>query len=178
MKPIVGIDPGPERSGFVIVTPDLLEPGRLPSLLDADAAIRNDLVLEKLAPLRGVTVCCEVMNNIRATAGIDTFETCYWIGEFRAACKAHELPWEPIMQSDVKKAMIGTRNGKPALVRREIIRRYSYGIDDPKRAARVAIGSQTRQGPLYGVSDHAWMALAVTLTHIQNEKEKQDAVNA
>lgn len=159
-RPVVGIAPGPERSGLVIVTPDLFDPVALPALVEAHALMRNELVADKLSALRFLTVVCNAPRIRRKTP----LELLLWVGEFRHAARPTNR-WH----------MAGPVEGSLATVRREVIARYAP-VADPSRATRIAVGTEKFQGPLYGVDGHAWKALAVILTHFTNER-KSDAVH-
>lgn len=172
MLKLIGIDPGPERSGLVIAT----QPYRdaLPDILTADGSARNELVLSAIRS-SGAVVVCETLSEIRQSVGADVFQTAYWIGEFRGA--ARENVWEPVEARHVKRALLGTVTGKQSLVRAEIIKRYAHGIEDKKKAQKLAVGTATRPGPLFGVSDHAWMALACMIAYL-DRKETKNVVTA
>lgn len=186
---IIAIDPGPERSGFIFATwaavgirpfPD--EPETIGTFLPVidyvDGSMKNDDVRLRIVDASALThICCETMNNIGGKPGAETFETCYWIGEFRGMAKQQRRPWAPIEQGDVKKHVIGTRSGKPSLVRKELIKRWAFGETDEKLAKRIAMGTATKPGPLFGVTDHAWMALAVMVTYIDKKQEERNALS-
>jgi len=85
--------------------------------------------------------------------GIETFETCYWIG---AMC--HEYNGKRIYRSTVKHHLCGSSKAKDANVRQALIDRFGPGRE-------LAIGTKKNPGPLYGISSHCWAALALAVTY-------------
>lgn len=172
MALIYGIDPGPERSGFVAIN-HVSDGESFPQVLEADGEIHNGLVRTRIREADpSVTVCCEVMSAIRATVDQNTFETCYAIGEFRNETKSRHMGiWIPIEARSVKRGIIGTVTGSSSLVMRELVKMFAFGETDPAKAKRAAVGTVKHPGPLFGVSKHAWMALACVMVYLKSRRE-------
>jgi hypothetical protein len=142
---ILAIDPGPDSSGVV-----LLYGGRIAW---ANAAMDNFELLWRLRHDPDVQVACEVMQASYApTIGADVIETILWTGEFRHVCRSRPTPMLAISRQQVKAAVCnGNTRATDAGVRQALIDRL--GPPGTKRAP----------GPTYGVTSHAWAALAVAL---------------
>ena len=80
----------------------------------------------------------------------DSIETVLWTGRFRQAWHSPEEV-RMIRRSEVKLALCGTTRAKDANVRQAVIDR----LGPP--------GTKKQPGPTYGVTSHAWQALAVAL---------------
>lgn len=141
---ILAIDPGPVRSGVVSFID-----GRIAW---ADPAMLNGAVLLHVeqAPAN-VRVACEVMQASYApTIGADVIETIKWVGEFRHARRP--LPLLELSRQRIKAVLCnGNVKANDAGVRQALIDR----LGPP--------GSKKAPGPTYGVTSHAWAALAVAV---------------
>lgn len=140
---ILGIDPGPSNSACVV-----LENG---TIRFADSAIDND---EVIAMLRGGLfkpspdlVACEGIACYGMTVGAETFETCEMIGRIRERVQKHIF--HKIYRKDIKMHLCRTMRSKDKHIREALIKIYGDA------------GTKKNPGPTYGVSSHAWSALAV-----------------
>ena len=153
---VLAIDPGSERSAFVILDTGWDE------LLSFDTWTNEGLVswLRNVAfPVpRGPTqVIIEKVEGFGMAVGAETFETVFWSGRFAEA--AYPLPVHRIGRKAVKLHLCGETRAKDPNVRQALIDRY--GGTGGKDAA---IGRKGARGPLYGVSKDVWAALAVAVT--------------
>jgi hypothetical protein len=170
-----GIDPGTEHSGVVAYDTDyriVLEAGDvsneslLTSLRDPDTRIHR-LYIETIEPM-GLPV------------GKSTLETMRWVGRFQEAWERHSgRSARMVSRSDEKITFCGAatfrdpktgrrRSVTDAQIRQAIIDRFpeTGGGKVPQ------VGTKVQPGPLYGVKGHAWSALSVIITGIENESEK------
>lgn len=149
MSTLVAIDPGPEESAFVVFVDGAPRSfGKKPNLelllplaRLAETNIEAMLVLEMIASY-GMPV------------GAPVFQTCVWIGRFVQVWQSHGAPYSLITRQEVKLELCGNRAAKGANLRQALIDRF--GPDK-----RKAIGVKASPGPLYGVKDDVWSALAV-----------------
>ncbi len=147
---ILGIDPGPERSGVCLY--DAEDRRVVMAVSEAD----NHSLLSDI-PLKADRVFIEMIHNQgRTTVGQETFETCVWVGRFMQACKPRITIVEKILRSKVKMALCGTMRAKDANIRASLLDRFGPGKEK-------AIGTKKNPGPLFGVTGHAWQALAVII---------------
>lgn len=154
MTTLLAIDPGPEESAFVVMDNAgvLCRFGKRPNL-------------ELLVPFGqwaiacpGSTMVLEMIASYGMPVGAPVFTTCVWIGRFVQAWTSHGCPHALITRQEVKLELCGNRAAKGANIRQALIDRY--GPDKSK-----AIGVKKTPGPLYGVKDDVWSALAVATAY-------------
>jgi hypothetical protein len=141
---ILAIDPGSERSAFVAFDGTrVVEHGIVP----------NADLLAKLYHQPWGVVVFEQIESFGMAVGRDVFETVFWTGRMFEAVHAstpHRLP-----RRAVKLHLCGTAKAKDANIRAALMDRFG---------GERAKGTKANPGPLYGVSSHAWAALAVAVT--------------
>lgn len=146
---IIAIDPGTTHSGYIEIDGN----GRI---IHTDKEVPNAEVLETMRCLpAGVRVAIEMMSfqGPSRMVGAETFETCVWIGRFEEA--AHPCKTALVTRSAVLKALAAKNDSQVAFALREL-----YG------GQKTAVGTKKAPGPLYGVSGHAWQALAVGVVYL------------
>ena len=155
---VLAIDPGPKVSGWVI-----LEKGSLKVLASGratptegviemvDIAASGHIVRDENGLMHIVDdVACEMIASYGMAVGAEVFETCLQIGRI---CHA----WE-----------YGT-SGRVTLVKRQEAKMHLCHSPKAKDANVMQalkdklgeVGTKKNPGPLYGISKHAWAALAV-----------------
>lgn len=148
---ILGIDPGPETSGICLYNSNT---GRVE---EAWSAMANDDVIEVIAVTRADAVAIEhIHNQGRAVVGQSTFSTCVWAGQFCRQAIVCLLPAKLILRSAVKMHICGTMRAKDA------------NIAQALRDKLGGKGTRAQPGPTYGVSGHAWQALAVAVVYAES----------
>jgi len=145
----LAIDPGPERSAWLVHD-------------SADDGVRsfgiwsNDLVVGLLrdhALAADVTsIAIEKVESFGMAVGAEVFETVYWSGRFAEA--ARPLMVERVSRRAVKLHLCGSARAKDPNIRAALLDRYGA-------AAR---GTKAHPGPLYGIANDVWSALAVAVT--------------
>jgi len=150
---ILAIDPGPTECGYVVLDGgELVECGIVPTWHCANFDIFN--VLFDQSSRRDVPrLVVEMIASYGMPVGIETFETCYWIG---AMC--HEYNGKRIYRSTIKHHLCGSAKAKDGNIRQALIDRFGPGRE-------LAIGTKKNPGPLYGISSHCWAALALAVTY-------------
>ena len=145
---ILGIDPGPEKSGFAILDGEtVVSSGVLDNWSELDDSMLR-VVGRWTAQDRG-PVAIEMIASYGMPVGADVFRTCVWIGRFlqlNGGC-ATLIP-----RLDVKIHLCHSPKAKDANVRQSLIDR----LGPP--------GTVKAKGPTWGVKSHAWAALAVAVT--------------
>jgi len=170
---IIGIDPGQDKSGYVVYD-------SVAEMVEYAGHLDNGLVLNSLRgcyseyfPFCEDMVTIEGIEPMGLNVGKSVFETCVWIGRFQEA-------WENrsdrkaliISRGDEKivlcgsKTFIDPKTEKRRSVTNSHIRRSLLDKFPAKGGGRVPqIGTKANPGPLYGISgDHCWSALAVIIT--------------
>jgi hypothetical protein len=140
---ILAIDPGTTISGWCILRPD--------DSIDAGVS-DNEGLLYGLPGMPADLLAIEVFEARGMPIGHESIETILYTGMLMQA-----WPGTPIRvkRSEVKRHLCGSLKAKDANVRQAIIDRYG---------GSAAIGRKATPGPLYGVTSHAWAALAVAIT--------------
>lgn len=147
----LAIDPGTDQSQFLVWDGHgqrVGEFGLLPNL-------------ELLESLRGLMVgahciCIEGVASYGMPVGAETFTTCIWIGRFIQKCVEFGTLPEVVYRKDVKMHLCHKTTAKDANIRQALIDRFG--------GKEKAIGRKAAPGPLYGISSHAWAALALAVT--------------
>lgn len=153
MSEVLGIDPGPEESAYVLWDGErILELGNAPN---------RDLLCSLEDPARSFnivppSVCAiEQVRGFGIMASDGLFDTCCWSGRFLQAFGEHRTAWVPRKQ--VSKHICGTAGiSHDKFIREALITRFG-GKD-------IALGKKAAPGVLYGVAGHLWAALAVAIT--------------
>ena len=151
---IFAIDPGPEVSGWVLFDSEagsVIECGSSTPTLDVLGMLRSNLTPGG-NPITG-TVACEMIASYGMAVGESVFDTCVWIGRMKEACE--NSPTRPkfrrIKRQPVKLHLCHSPRAKDANV--------AQALKDKLGEA----GTKKNPGPLFGVSKHAWAALAVAV---------------
>lgn len=146
---ILAIDPGTDESGWCLYHTEgrVLDSGVKPNdiiALEIRASYADELAIERVASY-GMAV------------GREVFETCEWVGEFRGIWNLRRKAALLVYRRDVKLHLCGSAKAKDQNIRQALIDMFGPGKEK-------AIGRKASPGPLYGVSSHAWAALAVAVT--------------
>lgn len=143
---ILGIDPGTTQSGVCFYDDSgiIRKPGVHPNAAVIDliyswSKIDGAVAIENIESSRGMPV------------GADTFTTVRWIGRFQQAAFDPEAVIL-IPRGAVKLHICGSAKAKDSNIRQALIDR----IGPP--------GVKANPGPTFGVTSHAWQALAVAVT--------------
>lgn len=149
---ILAIDPGTTESGWVRYCND--------HVIDS-GVWSNSTMLRKIDEGGFDDLAIEMIASYGMAVGREVFETCVWIGRFIEASRDPEAV-RLIYRRDVKLHLCGTSKAKDANIRQAVIDLFPRlgGGKTPQ------IGTKAQPGPLYGVTSHAWPALAVAITAI------------
>lgn len=169
---VMAIDPGSARSAFVV-----LDASGIPA---AHRIEPNEELLIRLrggpagieppAPVELDAVAIEWMTPRGMPTSAEEFETLWWAGRFTEAL-AHgaatkRVPVVRVSRLAVKRHVCGNVRANDTNIRAALIDRY--GGTAGKEAA---IGRKATPGPLYGLANDEWAALAVAVTHYDQEVE-------
>lgn len=146
---ILGIDPGAKESGWVLWNTEG------PVLWEAKHE-ENSAILEKIErrlfcdDLQLIAI--ERIRGYGIVAGDDTFDTCEWIGRFKQRSMDCGINCLLIPRKEIKLHLCGNTTTNDKYVRQALIDRFG------------GTGTKKNPGPLFGISGHAWSALAVAVT--------------
>jgi hypothetical protein len=167
MNWILAIDPGPSTSGVI-----LAEDSNPPAIVMADPKMNNDDILLALSEnqWQADTLLIEQVESYGMAVGADVFETVYQSGQFAHAWKTRTTSEAVrIPRKRVKLTLCQSMRAKDPNIRQAIIDRYP-----PTGGGRCPqIGNKAMPGPLRHVASHAWSALALIITYIDNREEAQ-----
>ena len=160
---LLAIDPGPAVSGAVVLDTAVDPPAVLevfPEIDTADLCARCLLVVGQNKP---DDLAIEMVSSYGMPVGREVFETVLWIGRIGQAFSWGRTTL--VYRKEVKLHLCNSLRAKASNVRRAILDLYprTGGGKTPQ------VGTKKQPGPLYGVSKHAWAALAVGITWAQDE---------
>jgi len=145
---ILAIDPGPLQSGYVLYDGTIIDCG----------VMQNERILLMLEHAHGIDkLAIEGIASYGMPVGEETFDTCIWIGRF-----GQKFGWEfveLIYRARVKMFLCGSSRAKDTNIRQALIDKFG---------GSAAIGRKAEPGPLYKVKAHAWSALAVAYTAMED----------
>lgn len=142
MRLTLAIDPGTTQSGVVLFDgANVVESG----------VHDNQAVLDIIASSNADVLACEMIASYGMAVGKEVFETCVWIGRFQQAWRDPETV-RKVYRKDVKMHLCGSPRAKDPNIRQALM-----DLLGPP-------GTKKSRGPTYGVSSHAWAALAVAVT--------------
>lgn len=150
---VLAIDPGTSESQFLLW--DMAEQ----RVVENYFAENGTCLAEINASIDGIKaghVCIEMVASYGMPVGREVFETCVWIGRFFERSSVLGVTPALIPRQDVKLHLCHSCRAKDGNVRQALVDRFG-GKD-------AAIGRKTTPGPLYGISGHAWAALALAIT--------------
>lgn len=145
MTEILGIDPGTAESGWC-----LFDGARV---IDC-GVLKNEVILCLLGAdwrFEAENIAIEMVASYGMAVGREVFETCVWVGRFQQAWRSPDQV-RMVYRREVKQNLCGNQQAKDANIRQALLDRIG-----PR-------GTKKAPGPTYGVSSHAWSALAVAVT--------------
>ena len=154
MDGILAIDPGTLESGWVVYDG---------AAVTAAGVMPNAEMLTYLQRahfrVNGHLLALEMVASYGMAVGRDVFETVRWTGRFQQAWHDPEAA-HLVYRKDVKLHLCGSPLAKDPNIRQALLDLFpaTGGGKTPQ------IGTKGQPGPLYGVSRHAWAALAVAVT--------------
>ena len=148
---VYAIDPGTTESGWV-----LLDRGNVVGTgVDNNHDVLRWIKHGQSAHLLAI----EMIAGMGMTVGQTTFDTCKWIGRFQQAWRDPDLV-QLVLRRQVKTFLCGNQQAKDQNIRQALLDIFPC----TGGGATPQIGTKAKPGPLYGVSSHAWSALAVAVT--------------
>jgi len=146
---IFAIDPGPTQSGWCLLDD---------SGVADSGTTDNHVLLARVKETNVTTLAIEMVASYGMAVGASVFETVRWIGRFQQAWRNPEAV-QLAYRKDIKMHLCHSMRAKDANIRQALLDRFpaTGGGKTPQ------IGTKSKPGPLYGVSGHAWSALAVAI---------------
>ena len=169
MTTLLAIDPGPEVSGAVLLDtsedpPRVIRPW---SSISTEALLHLCIDRQHLAgtawkPIDHLAI--EMVSSYGMPVGREVFETVLWIGRMMQAFGAADTSL--IYRRDVKLEICGLSRAKDMNIRHALLDLYprTGGGKTPQ------VGTKKQPGPLFGMSQHAWPALALGVTWMRERQ--------
>ncbi len=158
---ILAIDPGNVLSGWCILDDNTLKP------LNFDKSLNQDLLAilsnqDSMTPPDAVVI--ERVASYGMAVGKEVFQTCEWIGRFTQRAQDLGLPVGYVYRREEKVHICGDSRAKDSNIRQALIDRFAQ--HDLKN------GKGTKKDPdwFYGFRADIWMAYAVGLTYIEQDR--------
>ena len=157
---ILAIDPGTEKSGFVLFesnTKSIIESG----------IVENEELLHRSTWADADVVAIEMVKSYGMAVGDTTFETVLWVGRFIQYAVSNGIMHDKLYKKvDINPTLCFSNKAKDANIRQAIMDMF-----EPTGGGKTPqVGTKAQPGPLYGVSSHAISALAVALTYCLKNK--------
>lgn len=146
---ILAIDPGTVESGWCIYS----------SKRVIASGVEDNHAILRMVKDWNYAIAIEMIASYGMPVGKETFETVVWIGRFIQAF-VRPIEVRLVFRKEVKLFLCGSLKAKDPNVRQALLDMFptSGGGKTPQ------IGVKAKPGPLFGVSSHAWSALAVAVT--------------
>jgi len=160
---ILGIDPGTTETGWCVYdsnTEQVLDREKEDNKLFV-TRIPDIVCFHKIDVIAYEMVACYGM-----AVGKSVFETVLWMGRFLQSADGLGCKIERLYRKDVKINLCNSMKAKDSNVRQAILDRFpaSGGGKVPQ------VGTKSEPGPLFGVSNDIWSALALCLTYVDTFK--------
>ena len=167
---MLALDPGSSATGWVLMDFDtgaVLRHGK-----DANdqllAWYRDQSVDDEETFDPGDVAIIEFMSPRGMTTSEHEFDALWWAGRLTEALDVAGVPVDRITRQEVKYVILGAYNvkGGDAAVRSVIIDRYANG-----GGKAAAVGLKATPGPLYGIREDEWAALALACAYQDDARD-------
>lgn len=148
MNDVLAIDPGPVESGWCY-----LRDGKPIEF----GVLDNGLLLGRVSSVIVDLLAIEMVASYGMAVGKDVFETCVWIGRFQQAWRMPNQV-QLIYRKTITTHICGRSKANGSEIRQALIDRFG------------PVGTKKKPGPTYGITSHAWSALAVAVTAAETGK--------
>ncbi len=141
---ILAIDPGNEKSAFVVMFD-----GKIIEKGIAENGVFIDAIKYYCVVKGSPKIVIEMVASYGMAVGKTIFETCVWIGKFTREAEINNIPVEFVYRKDIKMHLCQSMRAKDSNIMQALKDRYGE------------VGCKSKPGPLYGVKKDIWSALAV-----------------
>lgn len=150
---ILGIDPGTYSSGWALYDPDA-------RIVTESGTYENGFMEKCLESGYYRTVALEMIGHYGTgmSVGAETYHTVLWIGRWLKVCEMVGVEAVLLRRPSIKAELCGEARAKDSNVTQAL-----RDLLGPK-------GTKASPGPTYGVSGHAWQALAVAVAYSRGVK--------
>lgn len=158
---ILAVDPGTTESAYVVLK------GGLPTFAAKVGNAEALRAVRLMAQLHQAEILAvEMVASYGMPVGREVFQTCLWAGRFVEAWDLYGRPFRLVYRSEVKSHLCHSARANDANIRAALLDKFG-----PGRAA--AVGTKKAPGPLYGIKNDMWAALAVAVTCAETPAQKE-----
>lgn len=155
---ILALDPGNSHTGAVIVRHDL-------AIINIFSHTENSSLIKMIPTLEFDQVVIERVRSYGMIGGGDILDTAYMCGYYAALLRERGYPVKEYTRPEIKKRIGLKHNSNDSEVRKLIIPKY-----EPTGGGRIPqIGTSYKPGPLYGLTEDSWQALAAAIAYIESD---------
>jgi hypothetical protein len=154
---ILAIDPGPIETAWVRIEKDTYK------IIDFGIE-KNDQLLSMLNYANDYHVVIEMIASYGMSVGIETFETCVWIGRYLQKATQNSNKVYRLTRKDVKINLCGSMKAKDGNIIQALVDRFSPYTPNKGK------GNKKNPGWFYGFHDDIWQAYAVGITYLDMQK--------
>ena len=150
---ILAIDPGNEKSAFVLLEDDLrpVWHGKVPN-----AQMISEIIPEAEHGRKDIILALEMVASYGMPVGREVFDTCFFSGMFWQ--KSQAMRRCIVYRMDEKLNLCHDSRAKDANIRQALIDRFAPGVPNSGK------GTKKNPGWFYGFSADVWQAYAVGVT--------------
>ena len=155
MSRLLAIDPGSEKSAYVLMDMDTYMPVR-------KGIVDNEELKELHIPemrLMARHMAIEMVASYGMPVGKEIFETCVWIGRLIETWEHFGGTWSYVYRMDEKRAICHSSRANDATIRQALMDRFGDK------------GTKKAPGWFYKFKADMWQAYAVGVTYIDQRKE-------
>jgi len=158
---IIGIDPGPEKSGFCLYHHET------PRLIDVGYE-KNRALLMKIKQSNADGLACENVKCYGMNVGQDIFDSLYWIGRFMQCwMENHHRACKRIFRGEVCAHFCNNPKATKPQIKRVLMDRFG---EMPTKKKPVAFYGP--RGDIRLVGDHMWDSLAIAVCYADTKGDK------
>lgn len=160
LAPIIAIDPGSAQSAWIEYTPG--KPGSVGpfGIYKNEELVENLRGLGRIGSMRMLAI--EMMQPRGLPTSYEEMVACVWIGRF---IESWAGPWAYVYRAEEKYTLCGNRAAADKNIRQALIDRWGSKKE-------IAIGKKKSPGPLFGISNDVWQALAIAVTYAVREGQE------
>jgi len=140
---IMGIDPGTSCSGIALVKDNYI-------VIDSRKIYSSEVenFIRNTSPN---IVVCESIQSYGMAVGMEIFETCFWIGEYRQVCRQCSIPFHLYPRPEYARAIAGVQKVTDSVLRQALLLRFG---GDRKGEPLFKLKGSTDQRSAFAVAVH------------------------
>jgi len=154
---VLGIDPGPEKSGYVILRYNIKNKT---FIITEKVILKNEELFKKIFLFRfatNPTIVIEQLTSFGMAIGQTTMDSIFWTGRFYQKSIQCKIEVILISRKEIKLSLCGNYRAKDKNIRQRLIDKFGLP------------GTKKQPGKLYGISNHLWSSLAAAVVFLEKK---------